>query len=134
MTVKLFDTEGKSMDIDFDKLKQEQAKLEETWQFLRIPFEYPAANIPLWQLDYGSAAILSAFKVFAKKAAKVTDPVAYLGTMLRNAKKQNMTPEQRAEEISQMRSAVGKIGAAKTHEKDLSYIKAEFAKVLSDED
>ena len=120
------------MDMDIDKLEQEQAKLEKTWQFLRIPFEYPKNQIPLWQLDYGTVAILSAFKVLAKKADTVTDPVKYLGGTLRNAKRQNMTPEEREKEISQMRSAVGKLGAAKAHKKDISYLKDEFAQILQD--
>lgn len=121
-------------DINIDQLEREQAKLEQTWKFLRIPFEYPASEIPLWQMDYGTAAILSAFKVLAKKAYKVGDHVAYLAGTLRKAKKQSMTPEERETEISQMRSVVGKLGAAKRHEKEINFLKDEFAKVLQDDE
>jgi hypothetical protein len=43
-----------------------------------------------------------------------------------------MTPEEKAEEISQIRSVIGKIGAAKQHEKELDQLKEQFAEVCRD--
>jgi len=120
------------MSTDYKKLTAQKEELKATWDFLDLPFEYPQKQIPLWLLDYGKDMIESAFRTLKQKEDKITNPAAYLATMLRNAKKRDMTPEERAQEISQMRSLVGKIGAAKSHEKEVSYIKDEFAKVCSD--
>jgi hypothetical protein len=117
------------MNIDYKKLTEQKEELKTAWQFLRLPEPYPENEIPLWLLDYGKEMIQSGFKTLKKKIGKVADPVAYLATILRNAKKQNMTPEQREAEISHMRSAVAKLGAAKRHEKEISYLKKEFAEV-----
>lgn len=120
------------MSTDYKKLTVEKAELKEAWDFLALPWEYPDKQIPLWLLDYGKEMIEGGFKTLAKKIDKVIDPVAYLATILRNAKRRNMTPQQREEEISQMRSMVGKLGAAKRHEKEISQIKDEFAKACDD--
>jgi hypothetical protein len=117
---------------DWKKLGEDKLELKAAWEGLEIPFEYPTKQIPLWLLDYGKEMIISGFKTLKKKAEKISDPEAYLGTILRNAKRQNMTPEERQTEISQMRSAVGKLGAAKRHEKEVEQIKQEFAQVCQD--
>jgi len=117
---------------DYKQLATHKAELQEAWSFLELPGEFPSKQMPLWLLDYGKDNIESAFKVLAAKADKIADPPAYLATMLRNAKKRNMTPEQRAEEITRMRSVIGAVGAAKRHEKELDSLKAEFAEVCHD--
>jgi hypothetical protein len=117
---------------DYKLLSQQKTELLEAWNFLELAHEFPSKQIPLWLLDYGKDAIVSAFRVLKAKEEKIADPTAYLATMLRNAKKQNMTAEERTQQISQMRSAVGKLGAARAHEKQLDQIKAEFVEVCND--
>lgn len=116
------------MSIDYKKLEADREQLKTVWQYLQLPGEMPD-DVSIWLLDYGKAAIESGFKTLRKKIKKVGDPTAYLATILRNAKKQNMTTEERELEISQMRSVIGKLGAAKRHEKEISYLKKEFAEV-----
>lgn len=117
---------------DYKQLATYKSELQEAWSFLELPGPFPSKQIALWLSEYGKEVIESGFKVLARKDGKIDDPVAYLGTMLRNAKKRDMTPEQRAEEISFMRSAIGKVGAAKQHEKEVSHLKDVFAEVCHD--
>ena len=120
------------MPTDWKKLAEDKLELKTAWEGLEIPFDYPTKQIPLWLLEYGKDMIESGFKILKVKEDKVDDPVAYLATVMRNAKKQNMTPEEREAEISRMRALVGAVGAAKRHKKELEYIKEEFAQVCSD--
>ncbi len=117
---------------DYKQLATYKSELQEAWSFLELPGNFPSKQIPLWLLDYGKDMIESAFRTLKTKEEKIADPIAYLATILRNAKKRNMTPEERAAEISHMRSAVGKVGAARRHEKELDQIKEEFAQVCQD--
>lgn len=117
---------------DYKQLATQKAELQEAWSFLELPGEFPSKQIPLWLLDYGKDNIESAFKVLAAKADKIADPVAYLAAMMRNAKKRNMTPEERTKEISTMRQMIGAVGAAKRHENEVSQLKSQFAEVCHD--
>jgi hypothetical protein len=120
------------METDYKKLEADRERLKMVWNILKLPGDMPEDDVTIWLLDYSKEDIESGFKTLKKKMHKVADPVAYLGTCLRNAKKRNMTPEERAAEISQMRSVIGKIGATKRHEKEISQIKNEFAEVCLD--
>lgn len=120
------------MATDYKKLEADREQLKMVWSVLKLPGEMPEDDVTIWLLDYSREMIESGFKTLKKKIHKVTDRVAYLGTCLRNAKKQNMTPEERDKEISQMRSVIGKLGAAKLHEKEISYLKDQFAEVCLD--
>ena len=102
---------------DYKQLAIDKAELQEAWSFLELPGEFPSKQMPLWLLDYGKDMIESAFRTLKAKEDKIADPIAYLATCLRNAKKRDMTPEERAAEISHMRSAVGKVGARQTPRK-----------------
>jgi hypothetical protein len=124
--------EAQDMNVDYKQLTQDKAALRETWSFLELSGEYPTKQIPLWLLEYGRENIESAFKVLKAKEDKIADPIAYLATILRNAKKRNMTPEERATEISQMRSVIGKVGNARRHEKEVDALKSQFAEVCND--
>jgi hypothetical protein len=117
---------------NYKQLAIDKAELQEAWSFLELPGEFPSKQMPLWLLDYGKDMIESAFRTLKAKEDKIADPIAYLATCLRNAKKRDMTPEERAAEISHMRSAVGKVGAARRHEKELDQIKEQFAEVCND--
>jgi hypothetical protein len=117
---------------DYKQLAADKAELQEVWNFLELPGEFPTKQLPLWLLDYGKDMIESAFKVLKQKEDKITDPVAYIGVMLRNSKKRGMTPEQRTTEISQMRSVIATVREAKKHDKEIKQLKAEFAEVCDD--
>lgn len=118
--------------IDIKKLTQQKNELKEVWDYLALAAEFPDKQVRLWLLDYPKDMIESAFKVLAKKEEKINEPVKYIGRILHNAKNQNMTPEERAAQISTLRSAVGTLGAAKRHAKEIAYIKQEFAEVCQD--
>ncbi len=118
--------------IDIKKLTQQKNELKEVWDYLALAAEFPDKQVRLWLLDYPKDMIESAFKVLAEKEGKVDEPVKYLARVLRNAKDQSMTPEEREVQISAMRSTVGKLGAAKRHAKEIAYIKDEFARVCND--
>jgi hypothetical protein len=115
---------------DYKKLGAEKLELKAAWEHYELPGEFPSKEVALWLVDYGKDMVESGFKVLATKSGKVDSPVSYLGTYLRNSKLQNMTPEEREADISHKRSMVGKIGAAKRHKKEISYIKDEFAKAI----
>ena len=117
---------------DWKQFAEDKLELKVAWEALEISFEYPTKHIPVWLMDYGKEMIISGFKTLKVKEDKVDDSAAYLATILRNAKKQNMTPEERQAEISRMRSAIGKLGAAKAHKREIDYLKQEFAQVCSD--
>ena len=117
---------------DYKQLAIDKAELQEAWSFLELPGDFPSKQVALWLAEYGKDMIESGFKVLAKKADKVSDHVAYLGTMLRNAKKQGMTPEQRTEEISHMRSVIATVREAKRHTKEINQLKTDFAEVCND--
>ena|ERR1039457_767344 len=117
---------------DYKQLAQDKAELQEVWNFLELPGEFPTKHLPIWLLDYGKDMIESAFKVLKTKEDKIKDPVAYIGTMLRNAKKQGMTPEERTAEISRMRSTIATVREARRHEKEIKQLKSDFAEVCDD--
>jgi cell division septation protein DedD len=118
--------------IDIQKLTQQKNELKEIWDYLAIESPFPDKEVRRWLLDFTKDMIESAFKVLAEKEEKIEEPVKYISRVLHNAKAQNMTPEERDAQISAMRSAVGKLGAAKSHAKQIAYIKEEFAAVCQD--
>ena len=117
---------------DYKQLAIDKTELQEVWNFLELPGGFPSKQVAIWLLNYGKDNIESGFNVLANKDGKITDPVAYLGTMLRNAKKQGMTPEARAQEISNMRSTIATVREAKRHKKEVDALKSEFAEVCDD--
>jgi hypothetical protein len=118
---------------DWKQFAEDKAELKAMWEGLEIPFDYPQSEIPLWLHSYGKDSIEEVFVVLMKNKHKViADSTAYMAKCLRTAKKRGMTPEEKAEEISMMRSVIGTIGAAKRHEKEINRIKDEFAEVCED--
>jgi len=102
-------------------IKEHTTALEGLWTVLisdTLPSQRQSA---LWLNDYDYEAITQALKVTAKWLEKQDDPdeieakrvVAYVGTCLRNAKILKMSPDDRAQEISNIRATAGRLGALK---------------------
>lgn len=118
--------------IDIKQLTQQKNELKEVWDYLGIDSAFPDKQVRQWLLDYPADMIQSAIRVLANKEGRVDEPVRFLAGVLRKSKERNMTPEEREEEISTLRSVVGKIGVAKKHALQVAAIKQEFAQVCSD--
>jgi hypothetical protein len=118
---------------DWKQFAEDKAELKAMWEGLEVPFDYPQSDIPLWLHEYGKDSIEEAIIILMKnKHKEIADSTAYMARCLRTARKRGMTPEEKAEEISQIRSVIGKIGAAKQHEKELDQLKEQFAEVCRD--
>ena len=98
-------------------MRQDKAALAELWEFLELPDQMP--DMSLWLMDFGKDMIESAFSAMKRRleaGTKIQSPKNYLFTILDNAKLADMTPEERKDQISQIRSLAGTLGARKKHQ------------------
>lgn len=112
-------------------IKEHTTALEGLWTVLISDTLPSQRQFALWLNDYDYEAITQALKVTAKWLERQNNPeepdakvkgvtgdlskriIAYMGTCLRNAKILKMSPEDRAEEISKIRSLAGSLGNMK---------------------
>ena len=116
--------------------EQKQALLD-LWAALELGEAPHPRQIAVWLLDYDYAAIESALKITANwinKQEEDATPRArtYADGVLRDAVIQKMTPEQREEKLSQMRSLKATIAAKARWQRILALLdwKAPPAQVL----
>ena len=121
------------MTHDFKLLEKQANELAELWGYLELDAAYgdfPRKDVKRWMLvdkfKYSAEEIESALAVLSGKDGKVENVVQWLAVVLRNARLESMTPEQRDAKISEMRSIAGTIGARRGHEAKMKAAKLEF--------
>jgi hypothetical protein len=115
--------------IDVKKVVQEKSELKEVWDLLVPGTPFPDKRVALWLVEYDRDEVESAIVELSKREDKVGDGVNYVEKVLRNARLQNMTVEERKAHISAIRSLAGAIGARKKHEAELAAVRQELAEV-----
>lgn len=106
-------------DETISNIQRYRQALTTLWEDLGLGAIPHKRNFALWLMDHEYEAIVKALKVTAiwlNKQDGDPDPKrvrAYMDSCLRNAKMLEMSPDERKEEISRIRSIVGQIGALK---------------------
>jgi hypothetical protein len=116
--------------MDIKKLKQDKTDLKDVWEYLAIETPFPDKDVRVWLLDYDKDMIQSAFTALARREDAVNDPVKWMAGKLRNAKEQNMTPEERENYISELRAGAARVKAQKQHSAKVKAEKEAFAQLL----
>lgn len=112
--------------INESEIPQLKSQLATHWNNLELGKLPHPRNFALWLMDYDLGAIKNAFKVAAAWLNKQkTDPTservtAYVATCLRNSKLLNLTPDERAEQISNVRRLAGHLGNLRKHKKEFA--------------
>jgi hypothetical protein len=104
--------------------------LEELWVALLLGEQAPKMKIRAWLRKHDPKIIASAFEVAASWLDRQEEPdkvseerkLKYIGKILSNAAVDSMTPEQKEQELSRIRSVAGKMGGRKKWQNDKNAI------------